>query len=305
MRAIYLGDVVLQRRKSLDLTQEMVCEGLCSTMTLSRFEGNKQTPSRDLVTAILQRLGLPDDQYYAHLTRKETKLVRLRKEIRAYCNQFEHTTGEERQQICTYALEKLQSLERCVKENDCINQQFILMARVTLDLYPLQNQLEMLMKSIRLTSPRFNLDELDTCLYHENEILGINQIAIRYALCEQFGKAFDIFGQLLTLVQKRTPNHSSLPLITYNYALYLASEGRLEEALKISGIGQKSCIAQGYYEMFPKLLHIDAGCYYILGESDKSLNLFRSAYHIYGVTRDVRSQQISAANVKGCFNLTL
>ena len=78
MEIKYLGEVVREQRKLLGLRQELVCEGLCTPMTLSRFESGRQTPSRDCVVAILQRLGLPDDQYYAQLTKEETQLSRLK-----------------------------------------------------------------------------------------------------------------------------------------------------------------------------------------------------------------------------------
>lgn len=118
MKIMYLGEVVRQQRKKLGVPQDMVCEGLCTPMTLSRFESGRQTPSWDCVVAILQRLGLPDDRYYAQLTRMETKLVLLRKEALAYYKRYEHTLGEDRQQACMNTLETLHKLERCIKEDD-------------------------------------------------------------------------------------------------------------------------------------------------------------------------------------------
>ncbi|MBD5148954.1 MAG: helix-turn-helix domain-containing protein [Oscillibacter sp.] len=303
MKVKYLGEIVRRRRKMLGLSQEQVCDGLCTPMTLSRFESGRQTPSRDCVEAILQRLGLPDDLYYAQLTREESQLVSLRKEARASSSQFEKTFGENRQQARMNALEKLRNLERCVKEDDHINQQFILKTRVTLEVYPPQQQLEMLMKAIRLTSPRFNPDEIGNCLYCKNEVAIINQIAIRYALCGQRGKAIDIYSQLLKLVQKNAPNRDRLTLIAYNYALHLASEKRWEEALEISALGRQACIMQGNYRVIPGFLHIEAECYYFMEKLNRSLELYRSAYHIYGAVMDTRNQEVLITDVKDRFNL--
>lgn len=305
MKIMYLGEVVRQQRKRLDVPQEMVCEGLCTIMTLSRFESGRQTPSRDCVTAILQRLGLPDDQYYAQLTRAETRLILLRKEVLAYCSRFEQSLGEEREQARIDALEKLHDLECCIKEDDRINQQFVLRMKVSLEAYSPQKQLEMLLEAVRLTSPRFDLDELSNCLYCTDEVILIHKIAIRYARCEQRGKAVDIYGQLLKLIQKRSPDHKYLHLITYNYARYLALENRLEEALEISAFGRQVCINQENYCLFPGFLHIDAECYYLMGEFNKSLELYRSAYHIYGAVMDMQNQEILKADALARFNLTL
>ena len=305
MEIMYLGEAVRQQRKRLGLTLEMVCEGLCTIMTLSRFEKGKQTPSRDCVGAILQRLGMPGDQYCAQLTDAEAQLLRLRTEINAYCGQFEQTLGEEQQQARKSALEKLRDLERCVKENDRINQQFILGVRATLEPYRPQEQLEMLMKAIRLTSPRFDSEKISNCLYCATEVVIINKIAIRYFFCEQREKALDIYEQLLKLILKRDPNHDCLHLITYNYALYLAEEKRWKEALEISALGREVCIKQGNYNTLPGFLHIEAESYYFMGESSRSISLHRSAYHLYGAIMDTRNQEVLKTDAKERFNLTL
>ena len=71
MQNYKLGEYIRQRRLDLGLTQEQVCAGICESVTLSRFENGKQTPSRNRINAILQRLGLPDDRYYALVTPEE------------------------------------------------------------------------------------------------------------------------------------------------------------------------------------------------------------------------------------------
>ncbi len=303
MKVKYLGEVVREQRKLLGVSQDQVCKGLCTSMTLSRFESGQQTPSRDCVAAILQRLGLPDDRYYAQLTREETQLIRLRKDVLAYCSQFERTCGEERQQARRNGMEKLYELERCTKADDNINQQFILGVKASLESYPLQKQLEVLMEAIRLTSPQFDVNELSNCLYSTAEVSIISKIALRYTLCGQCRKAIDIYGQLLKLIRKRTPNHIYLYLIAYNYALCLASEKRWEEALEVSEFGQQSCIKQGYYYALPRFLHIKAECYYLMGEINQSMELYRSAHYIYDATMDTINQESLKADVRERFML--
>lgn len=300
----YLGEVICQRRKELDVTQKMVCEGLCTPMTLSRFESGQQTPSWDCAAAILQRLGLPDDRYCVQLTKKEARLVLLRREVLACCNQFEQAPENERQQARVDALKKLRDLECCIRKDDRINQQFILRMRTTLETYSPEKQLETLMKAIRLTVPQFDPEELDRCLYSTAEVVIINKIAIRYSLCGQTRKAIDIYGQLLKLVRKRLPGHIHLPLLAFNYARCLAVENRLEEALEISALGRQFCIEQGNYAVLPGLLHVEAGCCYFMGDLDRSAELHRSTYYIYGAVMDTINQDILKSNAKARFDLT-
>lgn len=47
MQNYKLGEYIRQRRLDLGLTQEQVCAGICESVTLSRVENGKQTPSRN------------------------------------------------------------------------------------------------------------------------------------------------------------------------------------------------------------------------------------------------------------------
>ena len=46
MKNVFLGEYIKQRRLDLGLTQEQLCDGICESVTLSRLENGKQTPSR-------------------------------------------------------------------------------------------------------------------------------------------------------------------------------------------------------------------------------------------------------------------
>ena len=65
MQNYKLGEYIRQRRLDLGLTQEQVCAGICESVTLSRVENGNRLPAENRINAILQRLGLPDDRYYA------------------------------------------------------------------------------------------------------------------------------------------------------------------------------------------------------------------------------------------------
>ena len=106
MQNYRLGDYIRQRRQELNLTQEQVCAGICEPVTLSRFENGRQTPSRTRINAILQRLGLPDDRYYALVTPEELEIEALKKEIVA-CNALKHVNE---------GFDKISQLEKIVKQ---------------------------------------------------------------------------------------------------------------------------------------------------------------------------------------------
>ena len=175
MKNVFLGEYIKQRRLDLGLTQEQLCDGICEPMTLSRLENGKQTPSRNRINALLQRLGLPDDRYFALLSKNELEMEALQKEIVA-CN-ANHRVEE--------GFETLKKFEQIADHDDQIAQQFILRSKVLLgrldQRYTPQEQIDLLMQAIRLTVPRFNLDEIERFFYSTDEIKIINQIGIAYS----------------------------------------------------------------------------------------------------------------------------
>ena len=81
MEIFRIGDYLKKAREDQKRTQEEVCEGICEPATLSRLENNERAPAYNRLVALLQRLGLPDDRFYALLSPKETKIGALQKEI--------------------------------------------------------------------------------------------------------------------------------------------------------------------------------------------------------------------------------
>lgn len=140
MKNVFLGEYIKQRRLDLGLTQEQLCDGICEPMTLSRLENGKQTPSRNRINALLQRLGLPDDRYFALLSKNELEMEALQKEIVA-CN-ANHRVEE--------GFETLKKFEQIADHDDQIAQQFILRSKVLLgrldQRYTPQEQIDLLIR---------------------------------------------------------------------------------------------------------------------------------------------------------------
>lgn len=306
MREIFLGEYIKQKRLELGLTQEQLCEGLCEPMTISRLENGRQTPSRNLINALLQRLGLPDDRYFALLSKNEMEIEKLQKEITSCNVQCDQLVGPEKAQIIEQGRERILALERIAEKDDRITQQFILRTKVLLGKaegsYSLEEQLEMLMEAIRLTVPRFDLEEINRSLYSFNEVKIIVQIANVYSGHGQHKKAIDIFSQLLKYVQKHYPNilqsGGLLPMVSYSYARELDLGRRYEDAIEIAELGWQSCVKSGHYQSLPGLIHIMGECYHLLGDDEKSENLYRQAYYLYQAIDNMRDLAILKTEVQ-------
>ena len=300
MREFSIGEVIKQRRIELGLTQEELCEGIYEPPTMSRIETGRQTPSRTKLNALLQRLGLPDDRYYALLSDRELKIADLQKEI-VSCNVL---SKQEK------GLEMIEELERIADPQDSTIQQFILRSKVILgkledgeiEPYSLEQRQEMLMQAIRLTSPKFNLEEIDRGLYSLDEVKIINQIALNFSRNGEHKKAIEIYNQLLRYIKKHFQNilqsGGLLPLVAYNYARQLLLVGRYEDALEIAQLGWQACVRYGQYSTLPEILEIIAESYYYLGEKEKSKEFYYQAYYISKATGNCRETNDVKDNAK-------
>ncbi|MBD5162352.1 MAG: helix-turn-helix transcriptional regulator [Oscillibacter sp.] len=292
MSEMFIGETIRLKRSELGLTQEELCAGLCDPSTLSRIETGKQAPSRNLANALLQRLGLPHDRYYAletFLTSSEVESDTLRAKIDGCIARFRQSLGEERRQARLEALEHLNRLEAGAETDDNIARQYILAARAALGsktgAYGFERRRRMLLEAIRLTVPQFDIDVLDGRLYSIDETGIISQIAEAYSDAGQHKKAADIFSQLLTYVQDHYQNvtHPSryLSPAALNYARELCLMGCYEDALRTAELGRKACRDYGFCQPLPGLLAVMAECRHEMGEYGQSRDLYCQAYYLY------------------------
>jgi len=275
MREIPIGAYIRQNREAQGLTQQQLCEGICEPATISRIENGQQTPCRSRLSALLQRLGLPDDRYFALLSPNEIEISSLQAEIVSCGVHGRRERG----------LELIARLESIMEADDHITRQFILRSRVLLGDYGFEEQLDILLEAIRLTVPRFTLEELESFLYSFDEIKIINQIGNTYAEAEQHKKAIDVYSRLLRYVQKHNSNITQstgqLVLVAYNYARELDVCGLYRDAIEIAELFRQTCVKYAHYQLLPGTLHIMAEYYHFLGDDDKSRDLYLQAYAIY------------------------
>lgn len=303
MKEFPIGEVIRQRRIELGLTQEELCEGIYEPPTMSRIETGRQTPSRTKLNVLLQRLGLPDDRYYALLSDNETKIADLQKEI-VSCN----VLGKEKK-----GLEMINELEEIADPQDTTIQQFILRSKVILGKlengeikpYSFEQKLEILFQAIHLTSPRFNIEEIDRGLYGLDEVKVINQIALTYSRNDEHKKAIDIYYQLLRYIKKHFQNilqsGGLLPLACYNYARELDLVKRYEDALEIAQLGWQACVQYGQYRNLPVIIALMAECYHFLNDDNKSIEYYRQAYYIHKAIGNEKSIGVIMSETKKYF----
>lgn len=295
MRELFLGEYIKQERTKQGITQEQLCEGICEPITVSRLENGKQTPSYSRIRAFLQRLGLPDERFYALLSKHELEVKTLEDEIRADVIRFERASPEDRPHIQAEGLQKLEQLEKLTEPDDRIVHQYILSERATFGKpdgpYSPEERLDLLLRALRLTVPNLDLEEISLNLYSMEETTLLNKIAIAYADIGQIKKAIDIYRQLLKYVQKHYSYGMSryagkFAMVACNYTNMLFKVGRYDDALEVAELGRKICVEYPHYQFLPPIIHLIGVCYFHKEDMDKCKEYYRDAYCLYKVIGD-------------------
>lgn len=313
MKEIFLGEIIRQRRLELGLTQEELCEGICEPMTISRFENGRQTPSRNRIKALLQRLGLPDDRFWGLLSAKELEISNLEKEIISCHVRFARATPEEKNIIREEAFTKHRELEGVIDKDDTLSRQLILRSKYLLGTengpYSLDVGISMLLEAMHLTSPQFDLDQIGRGLYTENEIKLINNLANCYIRAGRHYDAIDILKPLLhylkTHMKNIPPNRAQIPMVAFNYARELEIVKRFDDAIEIAEYARRICIDYGVYTSLSDILMILAECHYHLGNHETSTELYRQAYYLFKIIEDEHNLAIIKVEAKEFLGLEL
>lgn len=279
MQNLYVGEVIRRRRRELNLSQEALCYGICEVSTLSRIENGKSTPSRSKINALLQRLGLPDERYYAIVSKNEKEVEALRKEIVACNVMHDPKKGHE----------FLQQLETICEPDDFMTKQFILRSRIVLgDLdgsIPKQKQPELLLQAIRLTVPGFSEEHINDFLYSFDEIKIINQLANMYTHIDKLDLAEKIFVQLIDYINEHFKEiftgNGILPMILHNYVRVLDLTKQYRKSIQVAELGKQVCIQYGHYQFLPGFIAYIAESYHFLGDDQQSREYYTQAHYLY------------------------
>lgn len=307
MREIHIGVIIKQRRLELGLTQEELCEGICEPPTMSRIEKGHQTPTSSKLKALLSRLGLPSEKYYAMLSENELEVERLKSEI-IDCNT---------RHLYKDGLKKIDKLTSLIDEEDHIIRQFIARSRVLLGKleneiivpYSTEEKLNLLFEAIKMTIPNFDIDEIGRHWYSLDEMKIINQIGITYGDNGQLRPALDVYYQLMKYIRKRiTINNDTATvaiLSAHNYSLYLCLEKRYEEAIEIANWGWDSSIKWARSSNMGGLLYVLAESNYQLGNIDISQKYYTQSYYAYTLMKDTHNAKIISENIEEYFAISL
>ena len=79
-------DMLRTRREMFGLTQEQLCEGICSVKSLRRAEKGQTDMQRETLKKLLNRLGLSGQMQWSRLITSDREVIRMAEELAGYIN---------------------------------------------------------------------------------------------------------------------------------------------------------------------------------------------------------------------------
>lgn len=113
-----IGDVLRIRRNMLGMTQEQVCEGICSVKSLRRAEKKQANMQREPLGKILMRLGLSKEIQKTALVTNDRSVLHLHHELDVCRNNREPEKarallGQMKNKLCLEIPENMQFVKEC------------------------------------------------------------------------------------------------------------------------------------------------------------------------------------------------
>ena len=235
MSTYNIGYFIRIRRTELNISQEELCEGICSTVTLSRIETCRQMPNKNHLQMLLQRLGYSDSPFLGVASELDYKIQQAKFKARQAYIDRDYAAARE-------LLEKFRELawpEHCVADRQFYEGENASLLEQEGKISNSET-LERLENALRLTCPHYDRNNLPKLMTFE-EILILNNIAIRIDSGNNRNLAIKMYYHLKDFYDKNVVDiEESLrakPLILYNLSKLLGLSGRYDECIEVCNQG--------------------------------------------------------------------
>lgn len=227
---IYLaGEVIRRNRESMGITQEELCDGICSVETLSRIENGKNTPSRANFEALMGRMGKEGKKYLPFLKSREMGVFLLTEEVVLFLSVHDYKRMKQ----------KLTELEQRLDMTEPVNRQYMIRMRAMVDRrlgrISAKEQRERLEEALNCTLPDFSEEVLKKGMLNEQEIRILCNIAMAYMEEEEYRQSISILKMLYKYLESIHMESKTriLRLVLSNLDHVLGRSGELRKSQKI------------------------------------------------------------------------
>lgn len=192
--AYTLGDIIQDFRLEQGLSQQIICQGLCSKSKLSKIENGTLQPDIALAEALLQRLGLSERIFTFWGNEREARFYELKFKLM----DIQHLPKEKK---IPYIQEMAELLHT---EDTLYRQQYLTECTVLLN--SPEETVTALTEALHLTLPDFDIYEISRYRLTWSETTILNMIASAYRHTQKSYLSFVYFSQLLDYRNRINPS---------------------------------------------------------------------------------------------------
>ncbi|BCK00045.1 helix-turn-helix domain-containing protein [Anaerocolumna chitinilytica] len=291
-----LGDIIRMTRKSLSITQEQLCDGICSVETLSRVENGRQIPGKDVYELLMERLGRSRERAYSMLSISDYCIFEKMKLFSDYIERYDY-----------FRAEKVLNLLKRSLGDSIMDKQFLMrgenIINYRLNRISAEEFLQGLEKSILLTIPQYGKISLsDWPLNYQETVLLLN-ISSALAQNNRYDKAIAILEEVSNFMRQSYVDEEQKIIlqakILSNLSKWYGLIKKHDKAIEIAMEGINFCKKYNLGNVLPNLL------YSIVWNKEQLIRMgklplenktecfkyLRQAYYIAGVMQQKLIQQ--------------
>lgn len=282
-----IGHVIKKLRKQQKITQETLCDGICTASYLSRIENGDVNVSDSTINALLQRLGQDAARYITYKTEKDLELQNKLYELRQH-----------------YSLNANASHKKLLEELliefdtfDCSIQQFLKL-HTYIDLcregdYSPDEMKSFLMNALLLTKKKIDLADLRNELFTQDEIMLLFNIAKMIKESGDSETPIRMLEQLCVYLEDKRISPEFVkrpyPLMMVALSSWLGLSGRYYDAISLCDKGIKFCIDYADFYLLSNFFYNKGYCLGKAGNSNEAIVFVSKAYHMALATERLNS----------------
>lgn len=248
-----VGEVIRKTREGLGITQEQLCDGICSVETLSRIENGKRSPSRTNFQALMERMGKSGEKFIPFVRSSDMEVIVKAMDINIMLARHRY---EETEVL-------LEELREKINLKDNINRQFVEKTQALID-YSLgrineKENRERLIQALMYTVPNYKDRTLPVGIYSRHELMIFCNIASSYSDEGDLDTAIEMLRQVQhyfdTVHVTRDERAITETLMMSNLGRYLGIKGDTKEAIEIEERAAKMQLSWGNSSILDSLLY--------------------------------------------------
>lgn len=264
-----IGQVIRNLRKEQNITQEKLCDGICTGSYLSRIEKGESKISDETAQALLERLGSDLTKYINFKSENELKIAQLKYDLRKYCATNNLKLHKK----------KLDELVHLSKSSNVSHEQFIMLHEyISLykDVYD-ETLEHMLYEALKITKPNIDLEAIKNELLTQDELIILINIATMLKHKGDLDLSIKILKDIIAYLDESrievTIKRRSYGIAMFNLISFMSETDRYYETLGYCDKAIDYCINHNVLSIF-------AGCYFYKGRTLYKLDIKKNPWTV-------------------------